>query len=397
MLNRIVESPNVASHQASPSEERITGYDVARAMAFLGMVLVNYWAIMDNTVSCPDWLIFFLDLIQGRAAATFVVLAGVGLSLLSKGLTLHHETAAIKTNRHRIWRRAIVLFIIGVLNGVIWPADILRFYALYFAVGAILVTFPNHRLVVLAVVPVFIFSLIMDILDFDLSWEQVPVSLHEWLNLPKVAGHLLFSGRYPFFPWISFLIMGVLLGRQNLSDIRLRRRLLLLGTAALVLSEFFSWIVFDIAPASVFGWETEAFLPWFTIDPWEPMPLFVISAGGTALIMIVSFVAWAERFRNARWLQPIVAIGQSTLTLYVAHIVVGEMGLKSLKSWNIDASLFPLWGGTLFFVLALAASSFWKRRFQKGPLEWLMLRILETPVPRRIMRFSYESFTHGRR
>jgi len=391
-MSRVQRATHQSCHvdpKRHPYEERIVGYDVARAMAFLGMVFVNFWVLMDNTISCPDWLVFFLELIQGRAAATFVVLAGAGLTLLSKNLYHHHNMPAIRANRKRIWRRAFVLFVIGVLNTMIWPADILHFYAFYFAAGAVLVTASNQRLAALTLTSVLVFSLFMVMTDFDPGWEWGALSLKEWLNLPKVARHLLFSGHYPFFPWISFLIIGVWLGRQDLSNIRLRRTLLLVATGGIVLSEFLSWLVFDAAPANVFGLDMEPVLPWFATDPWEPMPLFVISAGGTAIIVILSFAACAQQFRDTRWLQPLIAVGQSTLSLYVAHIVVAETGLKLLKFWNIDAGLFPLWGGLLYFAMALLSASFWNRHFHRGPLEWMMRRLLEARMVSRSVLFTY--------
>jgi hypothetical protein len=56
-------------------------------MAFLIMLLVNFSVLGEISDSDPVWLIYFIEIIQGRAAATFVVLAGVGVSLISKRLS----------------------------------------------------------------------------------------------------------------------------------------------------------------------------------------------------------------------------------------------------------------------------------------------------------------------
>ena len=65
-------------------KNRIIGYDVARALAIFGMVIVNFKIVMGAEQNGPAWLIHLAGLLDGRAAATFVVLAGVGLSLLSR-------------------------------------------------------------------------------------------------------------------------------------------------------------------------------------------------------------------------------------------------------------------------------------------------------------------------
>ena len=63
---------------------RVIGYDIARALAVFGMVVVNFKVVMGAAMNGPDWLVKTIGLLDGRAAATFVVLAGAGVSLLTK-------------------------------------------------------------------------------------------------------------------------------------------------------------------------------------------------------------------------------------------------------------------------------------------------------------------------
>ena len=53
------------------ADNRIAGYDLARALAFFGMLTINLWVLMEDYNSFPPWLVFVMDFIQGRAAATF--------------------------------------------------------------------------------------------------------------------------------------------------------------------------------------------------------------------------------------------------------------------------------------------------------------------------------------
>lgn len=81
------------------SSKRFDGLDLARAFAVFGMVIVNFKVVM-TCVSGPDdmygylrfigsltlksdpaWLIAFTGSLEGRAAATFVTLAGGGTAL----------------------------------------------------------------------------------------------------------------------------------------------------------------------------------------------------------------------------------------------------------------------------------------------------------------------------
>ena len=65
------------------AQPRVVGFDIARALAVFGMVAVNFKVVMGAGSAGPDWLVGVVGLLEGRAAATFVVLAGVGISLMS--------------------------------------------------------------------------------------------------------------------------------------------------------------------------------------------------------------------------------------------------------------------------------------------------------------------------
>src|SRR5690349_14458832 len=54
---------------------RIVGYDLARALAILGMFLVHFPLVMARDLTRPASLAWVPRALDGRAAATFVVLA----------------------------------------------------------------------------------------------------------------------------------------------------------------------------------------------------------------------------------------------------------------------------------------------------------------------------------
>ena len=378
-----ISSTHISNSKVSApmASNRISGYDLARALAFFGMLIINYWVLMEDYNPFPLWLALVMDFIQGRAAATFVVLAGVGLSLLSRRAYLNRAAVTMRAIRHKMWRRAIFLFIIGGLNSMIWPADILHFYAIYFAAGAFLLNSSNRRLLVLMIIPVIIFSLFMFIFGFDLVSDWGSISYEDWPNMPRLAWHLFFNGHYPFFPWVAFMVMGLWLGRQDLTNDAIRNKIALAGSIAMCFSEFISWLAFHISSYDSSDLYLEAVLPWFYIDPWEPMPLFLISAGGTALVIISLSIILAEKSVNARWLSPFIAVGQTTLTLYVAHTLMGSILLKGMELCKIEPHFFPIWGAILFYISALLISSLWKKHLHRGPLEWLMRGFLNFTLP----------------
>ena len=57
------------SSASEPGAVRLIGYDVARALAFFGMVLVNFKIVMGASGAGPAWLVDAAGLLEGRAAA----------------------------------------------------------------------------------------------------------------------------------------------------------------------------------------------------------------------------------------------------------------------------------------------------------------------------------------
>lgn len=79
-----------------------------------------------------------------------------------------------------------------------------------------------------------------------------------------------------------------------------------------------------------------------------------------------------ERFCNAKWLEPIVATGQLAMTLYVAHIVTCTQLINLFCQEDKKTLLFSTTNAIIFCVIAVIFSFFWKKRFHRGPLEFVM-------------------------
>jgi uncharacterized membrane protein YeiB len=369
---------NLAESKVSQylSYHRNAGLDLARSFAFFGMVGINFWVLMEEKDSLAKWIDTVMGFMQGRAAAMFVVLAGAGISLLSTRANSRSDESGSQGVRPVLLKRALFLFVVGLINCLIWPADILHFYAVYLAIGAVLLSFSSRGLKILAIIPVSVFSLYMLVSHFDRGWDWETISYKDAWYLPGLIQHLFFNGSYPVFPWATFLIIGIWVGRQDLSRRTLRNTLLVLGILAFLFAEGMSWMEIPLLSLKPFGVDPEYILPWLEIHAWEPMPLFLLSAGGSALVVISISLLLAEKWGDRRWLSPFLAVGQLTFTLYVTHTIVGSILLYLLKWLKIGVQFFPIWGAALFSAGALVGSYYWKARFNKGPLEWLIRRFL---------------------
>jgi hypothetical protein len=73
---------------------RVIGFDVARSAAMLGMMVVHFSLVAAGDRAEPTWLAKILGLLDGRASATFVILAGIGVTLMARRAVLGDDHQA---------------------------------------------------------------------------------------------------------------------------------------------------------------------------------------------------------------------------------------------------------------------------------------------------------------
>lgn len=353
-------------------KQRIVGYDLARALAVFGMVVVNFKIVMGAEENGPAWLVSLVDLLSGRAAATFVVLAGVGVSLISKKARVLGDRDKLQRARIVLFKRALFLFVVGLLYTPIWPADILHFYGLYIASAAILLSASTRRLFVLFGTLVLAAAVMVLFLDYDQGWDWKTLDYDGFWSPPGMARHLFFNGFHPVIPWLGFLLVGMALGRQEMGNALVRRRILVLAATVSVLAEVSSRLLIRSLSVDTGVAEQEAIVALFGTGPMPAMPLYVFAAAGTACAVIVAMVSLGLRYGESNWLRPFVATGQLALSLYVAHVILGMGTLESMGRLENQALPFSLLASLAFCILGALFAHFWRKRFERGPIEAVM-------------------------
>jgi uncharacterized protein len=353
---------------------RIEGYDLARAMAILGMVVVHFALVMSTDHLERGWLAAVVDFLDGRAAATFVVLAGVGVTLMSRGAAASGDAATLAAVRGTLVRRGLFLLTVGFVNLLIWPGDILRVYGVTLLVAASFVAAPNRWLWAMSLAFVAGFLLLIGLVDYSDHWDWETMEYRDLWTAMGVLRNLFYDGFRSVYPWAGLLFFGMWLGRQDLRRPAVRRRFLLGGVGLVVLTELASRLLQRAALGSESGMSREDVEALFGTASMPPLPLFLLSAVGTAVAVITACVAIAERFGASLPVRALVATGQLAFTWYVAHILLGlgavvELGFTEGLPLSVGVGT-----GLAFFATAAVVSLLWRRRFRHGPLEWLMRR-----------------------
>jgi uncharacterized membrane protein YeiB len=96
------------------------------------------------------------------------------------------------------------------------------------------------------------------------------------------------------------------------------------------------------------------------------MPLWLVSGTGSALLILGAVLALVPR--AGRWIRPLVAVGQLSLTVYVAHLIV----LAALVRPGPGSAAEGLVVSILIAVAATGFATVWRARFPRGPLETLL-------------------------
>ena len=359
---------------------RLAGYDLARAIAIIGMVLINFpifLASLDGEAGQP--LTWVANLHFGRAAALFVTLAGAGVALMAQG-------ADLRLVRRTLLLRALFLFVLGNLLILVWSIDILHFYAFYLAIAAIfLVALPRWALLLgIALITAATLAMtivwpdIVEALDASLTW---PPNADEGLSYWSVQGmaqNVFVSGVHPVLPWIAFLMAGLWVGRHDLTDAATRRRLMSIGAILGVGAPLVSSIAEQASLAGLLPPDVLLYLGVLH----SPSPLYVLAACGTSIFIIALSQVIVTHWGGALIVRALVNAGQIALTLYLAHALLGVVipqevfGIEGLPlAWVLIYAL-------VFSLAAIVFAHLYRSRFKRGPVESLMRFVAGSPNER---------------
>ena len=366
--------PAANSRAHPPRSGRIIGLDIARAFSIIGMAIVNFKITMSAEAAGPTWLRSFAAIFDGRAAATFVVLAGVGASLGSQRQRESGNSKARRSARWTLAKRALFLFVIGWAFYPIWPADILHYYGIYLAIGALVLFASNRTLLTLgfgAVTASFVF-----IVTFDpfANWNLDDYSYRGITTAAGFIRNLFLDGFHPVLPWVAFYLFGMWLGRTDLRNPVWRRTLAIRAAVVVAIAEGAAWIVLGPKGSNLDDLDGESWRWLFSVEPIPPLPMYLAAGAGTAVLVIIGSI-WLGDHLDARLTEPLVSTGQLALTIYVGHVLIGMGTLEAFGRLEDQTLEWAVGTSLIFSATAILFSWLWRRRFDRGPLEALMRRV----------------------
>ena len=355
-------------------QARIPGFDLARAWAIFGMFIVNFQITFGNFTD-PSLISRFLNLFTGNSSAAFVILAGMGVSLL----TFRPEVSVEEKKRLKriVLNRSWFLFALGLLLYPWWTGDILHFYGGYMHLAAFFLLASNR--LILTMVGVFLvgFHLLFLVFPYETGWDFERYIYLDFWTIKGFLRNTIYNGWNPIFPWAAYFFFGMWLGRLPWQEHRVKIAALKWSLAVFIPLEVLMWV----ASNGAFSQDLTQFLLSDYVPPFLP---FMLSCGSAAVAVIVVCLWIGERFADTIWVKAFASTGQMTLTHYVVHLTLGMLTLSWLTGQPYGLPMNPNGTSSAAYILSFSAawflgstlfSFFWKKRFKNGPMELLMRQL----------------------
>jgi uncharacterized membrane protein len=238
MTSRGTASPSRTA-KGTAKTTRLTGIDAARGLALLGMMATHLLPMFEADAQLtPTWIGLTFS---GRAAALFAVLAGTGLAL-STGRQRPPEGQELWAARRGIALRALVIAVVGLFLGglEVNVAVILVHYAVLFVCVLPFIGLSIRPLCTLAAAWVLGSPVLAFLLRPWLLAPSPPLKLGHnpnWDDLAtpgRLLGDIFLTGYYPVLQWMTYLLIGLVIGRLALTRAAVQVLLLAGGTVVAV-------------------------------------------------------------------------------------------------------------------------------------------------------------------
>ncbi|GAB3538746.1 hypothetical protein GCM10027403_25950 [Arthrobacter tecti] len=369
---------------------RLSGIDAARGIALFGMMSTHVFPLYVEGTSSASWI---GATFSGRSSALFAVVAGIGLALLTGGNRPHQGTALTR-DRRGIAARAVVIAMVGLMLGGLETniAVILFHYGVLFLLALPFVSMSFRRLAWSAAG----WTLLSPVAAFLLRpWLQDNVSppdvdgnpaLEHFAEPVTLLSDVLVTGYYPALQWLSYLLLGMVIGRLDLRAFRIQVGLIAGGiglaitakiTSAFLLGPLGGLAVLLQTPdgrrynieamlsVSLTGVDQSGTWWWLAVSaPHSGTPLDLAHTAGTAAAVVGLCLLVTRRLD---WLLlPLSAPGAMTLTLYSLHIWI--MSIVDQQQPALDPAPVYWAQAAAFIALGLVL----RKLRARGPLEFIV-------------------------
>jgi len=355
-------------------KERIIGIDVARALAIFGMIIVNFKIAFGSHGG--KVLKSLLSIFDGKAASTFVVLAGIGIGFMTRKALSQNDSKLIKSIRTKIFKRSIFLLTIGLLYMPIWPADILHYYGVYMMLVLLCLRLPRKWLLIIATFFILIYPLLMMIWNYEAGWDFSTLTYSGFWTVSGFFRNLFYNGFHPVIPWSAFMLVGYWFSKFDLNDNTFLKKAIKISSALFIFTLLVSKSLIYFLSIDDYSIRSEL-VQILGTSPMPPLPIYMISGSCVAILIISSLILISKKYSTNKIILALKSTGQLAFTFYVAHVIIGMVIVDIIapNSLGTYSTMFSFAYACLFFLMCVVFAMIWTKNHKMGPLEWVMRKV----------------------
>ncbi len=275
-----------------------------------------------------------------------------------------------------ILKRSWFLFAIGLLLYNWWSGDILHFYGGYMHIAAFLLFVPKRYYLWTAFFAILIFHILLFVIPINTSWNFNTFKYADFWTPIGFLRNTFYNGWNSIFPWLSYFMLGMWLGRLNWQNKTTKKNIFIAGLVIFLLFEGLRLLVKNGVLMQYGNYIMSDYFP-----PYIP---YIMITTGFALMVISICMFIGEKFPANKFIESLVKTGQMTLSHYVIHLTIEMIILAKLTNKHYSgyledetptAPIYILTYSIIFFTLSVIFSYVWSKRFKHEPLETLMRKI----------------------
>jgi uncharacterized protein len=303
-----------------------------------------------------------------RFAAAFVLMAGVGVALMSSNALRTDDREGLNAVRLRLARRGLLLYAVGLALNHAWGGTIIFYYGAYLLIAALIVGASDLSLVTLGAVTITAAAG----LSAWLASRPAGSERIDWLDpreidtVPDLIGRTFTGYTHPVLPWIAFFIVGIVIGR-HLADFHRRARSIALFGSAFTAAMYL--ILHVASTSSMLDDPSNATL--FSTEPFRRGLGYSATTIGIIVTAFALICLVVERLEGSAVIRFVQRAGQMTLSAYLLHVLVYYALFRwwsVIDSRGLSTALIV---ATMLWIAIVVGSSAWRARFGLGPAERL--------------------------
>jgi len=341
--------------------KRYVSFDMLKGIALIFMLFIHVGMCLTLPSDKSNYFYWLINTLAMISGPIFLFMVGVNIYLLySKKKKNFHKKVLI---------RGMILIIIGYILTFFWNADILHYIGFFMIISLIIIKFPKIVKILLIPIVFLVSYLFVNFFDYYVNWRMIPYYYDNLWTINGFMISLFFNGTYALFPWISFVIVGLIYGEIHLKKIKVKDKEKKSFLEFSLISGLFLWI-FGVIIRYLFNIKA-TFYP-------ASISYFLINTGIVLCLLTLLYNLFDKknsRMKLRRIVSPVILIGSMSFSFYILHILIGISYFFYIDNLFSYRLYFTFMYALILLILVTLFLWLFKKKFGNGPMELIIRKL----------------------